>query len=462
LKDRQDVESKYGTRFTELMRLPYFDCVRFTVVDPMHNLFMGSAKHIMQNVWLKEERALLSDVNLKRIQQKVDEVQFPSGLGRLPNKIATSFGGFTADQWKTWTLIMSIYALKGELSGDHLEVWRAFVIACQILCSPFITVRDAMKADSLLKTFCTQFQRLYGSQEVTPNMHMHTHLSECVLDFGPVYAFWLFSFERYNGIMGGFQTNNRSIELQLMRKFVRDQSLQDIPLPESFREEFEPFFKPVGQTGTLGEIELEPIHSFRPLALLCHGAVQSTHLWNEVSPYQCLPPSRLDCLEEHEILYLKQMYRQLNMDVQDESIVGNFERFSAIEVVGELYGSSSSRSIRSSYVLASWVSTGGRINIRDSEPRAGCVQFYMRQNVSVAGEYKPFLLAYVIWYQDHPERSYFGNPLQVCCKDLFEQLGPASFIPVQRIYSKFVPAFDKVKGENVMVVCPIPRKIAFV
>lgn len=87
---------------------------------------------------------------------------------------------------------------------------------------------------------------------------------------------------------------------------------------------------------------------------------------------------------------------------------------------------------------------------------------YMRQNVSVAGEYKPFLLAYVIWYQDHPERSYFGNPLQVCCKDLFEQLGRASFIPVQRIYSKFVPAFDKVKGENVMVVCPIPRKIAFV
>ena len=116
---------------------------------------------------------------------------------------------------------------------------ESFVIACQILCSPFITVRDVMKADSLLKTFCTQFQRLYGSQEVTPNMHMYTHLSECVLDFGPVYAFWLFSFERYNGIMGGFQTNNRSIELQLMRKFVRDQSLQDIPLPESFRAVFQ-------------------------------------------------------------------------------------------------------------------------------------------------------------------------------------------------------------------------------
>lgn len=253
MKDRQEVERKYGTRYTELLRLPYFDCVRFTIVDPMHNLFLGSAKHVMQNVWLSEGKKIISEAQLKRIQEKVDDVQFPSGFGRLPNKIAISFGGFTADQWKTWTLIMSLYALKGELPAEHLEVWRVFVVACQLLCSPFITVGEAIKAGSLLQTFCLEFQRLYGSDHVTPNMHMHTHLSECVLDFGPVYAFWLFSFERYNGIMGGFHTNNRSIEPQLMRKFLRDQSVQGIPLPDSFRAEFEPLIRPVGQTGTLGE-----------------------------------------------------------------------------------------------------------------------------------------------------------------------------------------------------------------
>ena len=97
------------------MRLPYFDCVRFIIVDPMHNLFLGTAKHIMQNIWLNDTNPLLTEVQLKRIQDKVDEVKFPSSLGRLPNKISISFGGFTADQWKTWTLVMSLYALKGEL-----------------------------------------------------------------------------------------------------------------------------------------------------------------------------------------------------------------------------------------------------------------------------------------------------------------------------------------------------------
>ena len=67
---------------------------------------------------------------------------------------------------------------------------------------------------------------------------------------------------------------------------------------------------------------------------------------------------------------------------------------------------------------------------------------------------------FINWYQNHPERFYFGKPMKVCCKDLFEQLGPASFIPVQRICSKFVPAIDKIKGEN--VVCPLPRKVTFV
>jgi len=44
MKDKQFIESKYGTRFTELMRLPYFDCVRFTVVDPICTTFLWAAQ----------------------------------------------------------------------------------------------------------------------------------------------------------------------------------------------------------------------------------------------------------------------------------------------------------------------------------------------------------------------------------------------------------------------------------
>ena len=35
--ERKEIERKYGIRFTELLRLPYFDTIHYTIVDPMHN-----------------------------------------------------------------------------------------------------------------------------------------------------------------------------------------------------------------------------------------------------------------------------------------------------------------------------------------------------------------------------------------------------------------------------------------
>ena len=71
-------------------------------------------------------------------------------------------------------------------------------------------------------------------------MHLHTHLLDCVMDYGPVYAFWLFSFERYNGILGDYGTNQRAVEILLMRKFTSNQFMRDIPLPNTFQERFKP------------------------------------------------------------------------------------------------------------------------------------------------------------------------------------------------------------------------------
>ena len=56
------------------------------------------------------------------------------------------------------------------------------------------------------------------------------------------------------------------------------------------------------------------------------------------------------------------MYKQLCPEVQEESVVGNLERFPGIEVGIKRYVSSMSRSVRFSYVLALWVSKSGRTN----------------------------------------------------------------------------------------------------
>ena len=52
------------------------------------------------------------------------------------------------------------------------------------------------------------------------NMHLHGHIKECIEDFGPVYSFWCFSFERLNGILGSYHTNNRTISVQIIKRFL--------------------------------------------------------------------------------------------------------------------------------------------------------------------------------------------------------------------------------------------------
>ena len=44
---RSRMESECGCRPSVLLDLPYFDPVRMLLLDPMHNLFLGTAKHMV-------------------------------------------------------------------------------------------------------------------------------------------------------------------------------------------------------------------------------------------------------------------------------------------------------------------------------------------------------------------------------------------------------------------------------
>ena len=75
---------------------------------------------------------LISKRDLDVIQERVDTVYVPYRIGRIPSKIASSFSGFTADQFKNWTNVYSLISLY-ILDKDDLEFWRHFVLASRLL-----------------------------------------------------------------------------------------------------------------------------------------------------------------------------------------------------------------------------------------------------------------------------------------------------------------------------------------
>ena len=94
-----------------------------------------------------------------------------------------------------------------------------------------------------LVNYFQEFVDIYGKDYCTMNLHLHGHLKECIEDYGPVYSFWLFAFERLNGILGSYQINNQDISVQIMHTFV--DSLQAYQLSLYCREsqDFAPSLK---------------------------------------------------------------------------------------------------------------------------------------------------------------------------------------------------------------------------
>ena len=39
--ERDDFCSRHGVRYSELLRLPYFNPIRMSVIDPMHSILLG-------------------------------------------------------------------------------------------------------------------------------------------------------------------------------------------------------------------------------------------------------------------------------------------------------------------------------------------------------------------------------------------------------------------------------------
>lgn len=237
------LETKTGVKHSILTELPYFDPIRFTIIDPMHNLFLGTAKTVMKKIWL--QRDIISTSNLNVIQCRIDSMNVPSDLGRIPKKIASNFSGFTAEQLKNWVLLYSMYALRGIISQDDYHCWQAFVLACFLVCRRIIYRQDIVKADLLFLKFCQHVERIYGKDVITPNMHLHCHLSECLKDFGSMYGFWCFSYERYNGILGSFPTNKKNVASQLMRRFIYESVCHSFCLPEDLPPTFQSLFPTV-------------------------------------------------------------------------------------------------------------------------------------------------------------------------------------------------------------------------
>ncbi|GET57970.1 hypothetical protein GLOIN_2v1775288 [Rhizophagus irregularis DAOM 181602=DAOM 197198] len=361
-----------GVRWSELLRLPYFDPIRFTIVDPMH----------------------------------------------------------------------------------YRKILTHFVRICSILVSRIIESDMLQEAHRRLVKIIKLIEVQYGRNKITTNLHLSLHLSECCHDFGPLYAFWCFSFKRMNGILGSLPNSNRKIEPELMRRLMNDNRIRDIITSSAQMKGLE-LLENHPTVGSLSENDQFASDEMERFWLNSKNIQESTVTGCEAFPGEMLRPT-----SENVVL------SQSMLDLMIDYYIATYE---ICRIGSEVFGFELSfRHIKSSYVLAKFITTDGEV---DRYP--GQVQYYLKHEIDLPNGPTEHYLAFIRWYRPANTaniRYHFSiddtEETETCNVELWKtDFFPESrdcIIPVHNILCRFVPTKYKISSNRnateYLAINPLNRK----
>jgi len=455
---KSELELDKGSRFTVLMNLKYYDCVRFSIIDVMHNLYLGTAKRILR-FWLDSN--LLDHHSLKEVQERVTRCLSSGAIGRIPRKIALEFSNLTADEWKNWTLLCSLIALSDVLPDNHCKCWQLFVAACNILSSSVVSLNNIEEAHELMQLFFIAAEELYGPKFLTINAHLHLHLQKVYLDYGPCYGFWLFSFERYNGILGKFHTNHVSIEIQLMRRFIESMHIRSLASNDIVESEhlslFHNFLNSTTQDASsetlFGQDNSNSHANELTTAELLQGTVEDCHI-------KMLPPYALHHFDSDLLPYLKSCYSHYLPDIDILEVPQLCRKYKMAQFCSHTLKGTKCTEEKFACIQAYWIGSDGKISeSQENQLCTGKIEFFFTQCLLVGSEYKEVKMAKIKWFQEHHARFYMYKPVEIWCNDLYKPCGPATFMPLNKIREVCVTCEITINNEKVLALNPIRKKI---
>ncbi|PKC55578.1 hypothetical protein RhiirA1_446785 [Rhizophagus irregularis] len=173
----------------------------------------------------------------------------------------------------------------------------------------------------------------HGRDKITLNLHLSLHLRDCSSDYGLLYAFWCFSFECMNGILGSLPNSNRKIESELMRRLMFDKQIKNIISSDS---------QISGKEGFPGEF-LKPIF---------HNILLSSEMLNLMVEYYNTTYESFG--------FWRPLVEGLDNDIIIRVKINQFRR---CRIGSEVFGSSLSlRHVKSSYVLAKFITDDEDVN----------------------------------------------------------------------------------------------------
>jgi len=165
-------------------------------LDPMHLLYLGVVRRIVLS-WIRGSYCVrlsqslcsqLSDILLNM------RSYIPRDFCRRPRSLA-EIDRWKATEFRLFLLYTGPIAIKNFVSDNVYKHFLLLSVASFILSSSELCVRYCDYAESLLKLFVSNTEKIYGKDMLVYNVHGLLHLADDVRRYGPLERFSAFPFE---------------------------------------------------------------------------------------------------------------------------------------------------------------------------------------------------------------------------------------------------------------------------
>ncbi|KII96111.1 hypothetical protein PLICRDRAFT_98402 [Plicaturopsis crispa FD-325 SS-3] len=259
---REHIAEKYGVRYSILDSQPGWHGASCLPPELMHLIFLckycyialltldlqltkisGDAPAVHKDIMITggmfngtRKRGVATPTQL--LETFIAGIEWPGSSGRISPKIAAGRGRPKADEWRNLMRVYPValanisrqddaneddYMESADLRSsrnyhDHYTNVLRFCAGIRILITQSITPNEAERG----QTFFTQAFESWATMNchLKPSQHTSTHILEFLMSLGPAYAWWVFAYERFIGILGKMNTNGKrggEMEATVMR-----------------------------------------------------------------------------------------------------------------------------------------------------------------------------------------------------------------------------------------------------
>lgn len=223
---------------SSLVALPLFNICKGVVVEAMHAVYLGVIKRHTQILMTTATVALkvgrikrrvkspyyVGDCKSKNlIEKRLLSIKPPSCRSRKPRSIST-YQKWKASEWRNW-LDYAPICLQQVLPSKYINHLLLLSEAIHYLNSDSITSNDLDRCEKMIKKYVQLYQKYFGVENMTSNLHSLTHLVQVVRNWGPIWAHEASTFESWNRkimekVTSSFAQTDQIATRFLMNKFI--------------------------------------------------------------------------------------------------------------------------------------------------------------------------------------------------------------------------------------------------